>query len=251
MHLPVEITAEITNHFSNHLDQNPTDYICVYGSSVYSPDKLTSDVDLYAVTRKKGSLAIEPTVEFVQDLHMRHGREFDAEVPYDNKVLYTGTEVESALQFGGFEVVGNRIIVPPVRKTAEFLQSPAIKARLFLNSMTTPHSVIGRDFARYHSARERAGETIALLGVGLQMEEEFDLETLMASLVETPSGRAGEMYLGYKVEYPIVKEHLYGALAGALDRLNENGVIEKGRESYRVDWRTFDPVEYMKANRKK
>lgn len=250
MHLPIEITAEITNHFSDYLNQNPTDYICVYGSSVYSPDKLTSDVDLFAVTQKAGSLALESTIEFVQDLHLRHGRKLDAEVPYDNKVLYTSAEVESAIQFSGFETVGNRIMVPLVRKTAEFLQGPAIKARLFLNSMTTPHSVIGNDFSRYHSARERAGETIALLGVGLQTEEEFDLEMLMASLVETPSGRAGEMYLGYKVEYPIVKEHLYGALAGALDRLDKNGVIEKDREAYRVDWRTFDPVAYMKATTK-
>ncbi len=247
MHLPVEITTEITDHFTDHLDKNPTDYICVYGSSVYSPDKLTSDVDLFAVVQKQGSLALDTTIEFIQDLHQRHGRELDTEVPYDNKVHYTAPEVEAAVQFGGFEVAGNRIVIPPVQKTIEFLSGAAIKARLLLNGLTSPHSVIGNDFSQYHSARSRAGEAITLLAVSLQAEQEFDVDRLLNTLTESPSGKSGEMYLGYKVEYPIVKEHLYGVLAGALDRLHSEKVIDKRSETYHVEWRTFDPVGYMKA----
>ena len=247
MHLPIAISNEITSHFTPHLEDNPTDYVCVYGSSVYSPDKVTSDVDLFVVTHGAGKLALGPLVEFITDLHVRHGRKLDAEVPYDNKVHYTDKEVETAIQFGGFQVDGPNITVPPVRKEAEFLQSPAIKSRLALNGLTTPHAVIGQNFSRYHVARERAGEAATLLGISLLGGEEFDVPMLREALTTSETGASGEMFLGYKTEYPIVDEHLLGVLSGGLDRLAKQGVVSPTFQGYNVQWDSFDPLGYMQA----
>jgi len=247
MHLPVSISSEINEYILPHIQNNPEDYVCVYGSSVYSPDKLTSDVDLFAVTHGAGKLALEPLVGFIQDLHTRHGRRLDAEVPYENKVLYTAEEIEDAVQFGGFEVDGSRIAVPQVRKESSFLQSPAIKARLALNGLTTPHAVFGEDFTRYHVARERAGEAATLLAISMLNRDEVSVPMLHDALTVSDTGASGEMFLGYKTEYPIVSEHLFGVLEGGLARLSKSGVVNPTMEGYHVPRQTFDPRGYMQA----
>lgn len=245
MHLPLGITKEITDYFEDHLEKHPHDYICVYGSSVYSPEKTTSDVDLFLVTQSPTYLAIGSLVTFIKDLHTSHGRKLDAEVPYENKVHYTDQEVEYAVQFGGFEVHGNRIVVPQIQKIPSFLGSAAMKARLALNGLTTPHTVIGNDFSRYHYSRTRAGESATLLGISLQSEQDFDIHMLSEALTKNQSGKQGELYLGYKTEYPIVQDHLYGTLAGGLDRLEDAHVVERSGDIYHVDWGNFSPYDYM------
>ncbi len=247
MHLPLTISNEVSTHFAPHIEENPSDYICVYGSSVYSPDKVTSDVDLFVVTHGAGKLAIGPVVDFIRDLHTRHGRRLDEEVPYQNKVHYKDAEIEDALQFSGFEVNGSVITVPPVRKEAAFLGSAAIKARLALNGLTTPHAVIGKNFSRYHTTRERAGEAAALLAISLLRREEFDVQSLHDALVVSETGASGEMFLGYKTEYPLVSEHLRGVLGGAVDRLAKHGVVNATTQGHAVSWETFDPKGYMQA----
>jgi|GEM_PF-2887046 len=247
MHLPLTISSEISEQFASHITENPTDYICVYGSSVYSPDKVTSDVDLFVVTHEVGRLAIDPLVDFIRDLHARHGRRLDEEVPYQNKIHYRDAEIEDALQFGGFEVNNSVITVPPVRKEAAFLESAAIKARLALNGLTTPHAVIGKNFSRYHVTRERAGEAAALLAISLLRQEEFGVQSLHDALVVSETGASGEMFLGYKTEYPLVSEHLRGVLGGAVDRLAKQGVVNTTTHGYAVSLETFDPKGYMQT----
>lgn len=247
MHLPVSVSNEIGSHFASHIEENPLDFVCVYGSSVYSPDKKTSDVDMFIVTHYPGKIALGQTVDFIRDLHTRHGRHLDEEVPYSNKVRYTSAEVEEALQFSGFDVNGPAITVPPVRKETAFLQSPAIKARLALNGLTTPHAVVGKEFSRYHKARERAGEAAALLAISLAGREEFDVAALHTTLTISETGASGEMFLGYKTEYPLVSEHLHGVLGGAAERLAKQGVINPTLDGYSVRWDSFAPQEYMRA----
>lgn len=245
MHLPVSISNEISEFFTPHFEENPEDYVCIYGSSVYSSEKETSDVDMFVVTHNAGALALGPTVDFIQDLHRRHGRTLDAEVPYENKVHYTATEMDAALRFGGFEVNGQHISVPTVRKEPSFLNSPAIKARLALNGLTTPHSAVGVDFNRYHANRAKAGEAITLLAISLCDEEAFTIPDLHHTLTTDRQGASGEMYLGYKTEYPVVAEHLSGVLSGALGRLTEHGVVSQVGDGFIIDRRQFDPLGYM------
>lgn len=247
MHLPTSISSEISDYFYAHTLGDPSDYLCVYGSSVYSPDNTTSDVDMFFVTHGSGRVALSSFVDFIQDLHRRHGRRIDAEVPYENKVHYTAAEVESAIQLKGFEVDGPRVSVPPVRKEASFLGSPQIKSRLALNGLTTPHAVVGKEFARYHTSRERAAEAVTLLAVALLDDDEFGIENLHGVLTTSRSGASGEMYLGYKTEYSPVREYLYGVLSGALDRLVKQDVIRSTSQGYYVDRENFDPVGYLRA----
>lgn len=220
---------------------------------MYSPDKHTSDVDLFAVTHRKAGrqslLATSPSLtEFITDFHIRHGRRLDTEVPYDNKIQYTIQEIENAIQFGGFQVEGAKITVPPVRKETSFLHSPAIKARLALNALTTPHLVIGEDLAWYRVTRRRAGEAATLLGVGLLGNAEFDAPMVQAALTTSADGTSGEMFLGYKTEYPIVDQYLGGVIGDNLERLSkESDMITPSSHGYTVNRESFNPPKYMRA----
>lgn len=247
MHLPTKVSVEIGEFVGDHCSQYPEDYAIVYGSSVYSPDKSTSDVDMFLVSRDADNVAIDSLVTFIKDLHFKNGRRLDAEVPYENKVLYSLPEIDSAVSFSGFEIVGGRIIVPKVKKEAEFLQSEQIKARLALNGLTTPHVVFGKDFAQYHEARVKAGLAITILAISLSKQSRFNLDDLRDALVVDEDGQSGEMFLGYKTEYPIVDEHLVGILNAGLKRLAGNNVIEPWAGGYSIDHKRFDPLECVQT----
>ncbi|HEX8763370.1 MAG TPA: hypothetical protein VF733_06475 [Candidatus Saccharimonadales bacterium] len=246
MHLPPEISREITDHFTPHFKDFPTDYVCVYGSSVYAPDKLQSDVDLFLVTHNADNPDIEPVVHFVKDMHDRYGRQLDEEVPYHNKIHYTAAEIENAIQFGGFEVNGASITVPAIRKEKAFLESPAIKARLALNALTTPHVAIGDDLMRYHIARQRAGEAATLLAISLLGKKEFDIASLHGALTVNDEGATGEMFLGYKTEYPAVGDRLSLILRKSLASLAGQDLVKVDTDTYRVG-KDFDPLDYIKT----
>jgi predicted nucleotidyltransferase len=246
MHLPSTISNEITGYLSEHLEKHPTDYACVYGSSVYSPDKSTSDVDVFVVTRDDANFEVNKFADFIEDLHLRHGRKLDAEVPYDNKVHYTEREINSAIQFGGFLVIGRRIVVPPVRKEPGFLKSKEIKARLALNGLTTPHAAIGNDFTKYHRSRELAGEAATLLAINLSKADEFSVGDLQEALTASQeSGASGEMFLGYKTEYPLVSEYLQGVLSGALERLVKRSIVFRSGEYFWIKRQELNPLSSM------
>jgi hypothetical protein len=253
MHLPDTISSDLNAYFNAHFDDFPQDYVCVYGSSIYSPDKRTSDVDLFAVTHRKAGqqslLAASPSLaEFITGFHIEHGRRLDTEVPYDNKIQYTAEEIENAIQFGGFQVEGSKIIVPSVKKETSFLRSPAIKARLALNALTSPHLVIGEDLTRYQVARRRASEAATLLGVSLLDREEFDVPMVQAALTTSESGAVGEMFLGYKTEHPIVGEYLRSVVDDSLSRLSkESGMVTPSSHGYTINRESFDPPKYMKT----
>lgn len=247
MHLPESISAEIDEHFASHFKKNSEDYIVVYGSSVYSSYNTTSDIDLFMVTHRPDRLALSSLVSFIKDMHIRHGRSLDEEVPFTNKVRYTNDELESAMQFGGFDIENSRIIVPPVRKEANFLQSPQIKARLALNSLTTPHVAIARNLSRYDTMHPRAHEAATLLAISLCGKEEFNTNDLLDALTTSKTGERGEMFLGYKTEYPSVSEYLSNVLMGGLERIAKNGVVKVSRDGYVIDANDFDPLKYMQS----
>ncbi len=242
MHLPTKVSVEISEFVDDHCSQHPEDYAVVYGSSVYSPDKVTSDVDMFLVSRDADNVAIDSLVAFIKDLHLKNGRSLDAEVPYENKVLYSLAEIDSAVNFSGFEVIDGKIVVPEVKKEAEFLQSDQIKARLALNGLTTPHVVFGKDFAQYHEARVKAGLAITILAISLSEQSRFNLDDLRDALVVGDDGQSGEMFLGYKTEYPIVDEHLVGILNAGLKRLIGCNAIEPWAGGYNIDSKIFDPL---------
>lgn len=245
MRLPEAISSEIADYVSPHILQCPQDFVCVYGSSVYSEESWLSDIDLFAVTHNKQEFRIDNLVRFIKDMHDRHGRKIDEEVPFDNKVHYTGKEVDDALAFSGFDVDNGVIAVPLIIKEAEFLGGAAIKARLALNALTTPHLAIGDDLSRYRAVVKRAETSATLLAVNLIRRSTFDVPDLYDTLTEGDDGQAGEMYLGYKTEYPIVGDHLHKVLEHGLTSLATDDILIEQGSGYRLADPSVDPIAYM------
>lgn len=247
MHLPQAISKDIIAYFKSHTEVSDDDYACVYGSSVYEGLESRSDIDMFVVTHGK-NISLDGLIAFISRLHAKHGRNVDVEVPYENKIHYTAEEIDAAAHYAGFGVTETGISIPAIKKDLEFLSSPAIKARLALNALTTPHVVYGVNLRSYDQARENAEDAITLLGADLTASESmtFTLEDLHRNLVADKNGDSGEDFLGYKTEYPVVAEYLYNLLDRATVRLACNGMLRRRGSRLRLAGNVH-PFNYMLA----
>jgi predicted nucleotidyltransferase len=238
------IAEDISKYFKPHLIKNDTDYLCVYGGSTYKDEETSrSDIDMFVVTHGE-QIAIDGLITFISQLHEKHGRKADEEVPYENKVRYTSSEIDSAVTYGGFNVANGKITVPHIEKNQAFLSSPAVKARLALNALTTPHIAYGDDLRHYTAARTRAEDSVTLLATQLVEKKEFGIEDLYERLVVSSDGRTGEMFLGYKTDYPIVSEYLRNVLDASTDRLSRVDIIQRHNNTFSIP-DDFDPHAYI------
>lgn len=238
------VKDELGQYFKAHVEREEKDFLCFYGSSVYSK-KEQSDVDLFVAT--DGAIATDALIDVVKKVHIEHDRQIDEEVPFCNKVRYSFIELMDSVNYGGFDRNGSRITVPAIQKDADFLNSQEVKLRLAFNALTTPHDVIGTNLTEYHFIRERAEEAAALLAIALNDDPVFTVDSLYNSLVVDEDGNEGEMFLGYKVEYDVVQTHLKTSIDNALDRLGRLEVVQIVQDGYYVDIDNFNPIETMRA----
>lgn len=220
----------------NVFRNDPNSYVIFYGGSIYK--KLSnSDIDLAIVVMERSEALDESLERFIVDLHQRHGLRVDTEVPYSNKLLYAKSDLELALALDCFvNKDESSYMVPRVEKSEAFLSSPEIKARLILNALTTPHEFWGS--ARSGASDEiRAGLAITVLSIGLVAKSEFSIDDLESRLIRSEDGDEGELYLGYKTDYEIVKDYLDGCLALGLSMLGDAGYLVpiSGRRWHRCD----------------
>lgn len=249
--LPEAIITDIVDFFDDHLQENPTDYVCVYGSSIYTTERPESDIDLFLVsTDETTSLSIHSIATFIKRMHIANNRKLDEEVPYDNKVSYTQSEVKDALLLKGFHIENGRITVPPVVKSRAFLSSNSIKYRLFLNCLTTPHGIIANSFERHTEDRQNAEKAMTALAINLYHEDSnsdtFTINDLFNTLTLGPNGEAGELFLGYKTDYPAVSEHLTNFLTNTKNQFIKDGLISTVTdETYTKTPKSFNPTEIL------
>lgn len=246
--LPSDVSFEISTYFESHLTRQPEDFICVYGSSLYKDANSRSDVDLFLVNQDDTPIkpaALRSMANSIRNMHVRLGRKIDEEVPYENKLCYTPDEITGVLCFAGFVVNEASIMVPPVIKDADFLNSPEVKARLALNALTTPHVAIGKMLHKYHRTKELAENSATLLAASVVGNQEFDHQDLYDALAKGKNGEEGEMYLGYKTEFPAVESHLHQVLGDGVDRLVREGTFGVSGEMIHLESETFDPQRIM------
>jgi len=250
--LPLSVSDEIIAYFEPHFRQNSTDFVCVYGSSLYKDADSGSDIDLFLVTNTAesiGNLCVKSMSNFIRTMHLKLGRKIDEEVPYENKINYSTEEVASALSYFGFDTTQTRVSIPDVVKESSFLMSPEIKARLALNALTSPHTVFGlkAGLDRYITTRKLAEESVTLLAANLVEDDEFDHDALFGALTTGSAGQYGEMYLGYKTEHPIVVDHLNGVLEDGVQRLSDRQVLKFRDDSIVINRKPLDPVQIMRG----
>ncbi len=226
-----ELVRELQDIHST-LPLDAGDFTCVYGSSLYHPTKVTSDVDLFVVSDApalKEPATVDGIVDTIKGLHVRYGRKIDEEVPFANKLVYRHGDLEDATRLRCFEIdsTSGNITIPAVEKTDAFLNGRGIKLRLALNALTTPHLVIAEDPSAYEEHKAAAETAMVAAGIATHAGSDFRAEDIFDALTVGPDNSTGEMYLGYKIEHPAVKVHLEGVITRTLGLMAAGAVIRE------------------------
>lgn len=199
----------------------------LYGSTVFGVN--TSDLDLcFFREQMLPKYEFEKLKNFTHDFHVSNNLRIDEEVPYDNKLIYTHDFIESTLTNPPFPRQNNKIIVPQIQKSHEFLNSIEMKKRLLLNILTVKHAIIGKDCDLIDSYIDRAWEVMLKTVISYSEKEEFSFQEILECLYEDPFNKnSGEMYLGYKTNLQAKMDFIEEQVDLELDRLIDENKIQK------------------------
>ena len=192
---------------SNELFSDRDHFVCVYGSYASGHYTTKSDIDLFIAAEHHGQDEFERARDTVRELHRAFGLPLDDEVPYENKLIVSYDDVRGAIALHPF-INEDGYAVPPVEKSEEFLSSRAIRLRLILNALTTPHVCISGNVQLFDSFKGEAEQALVVLAHGLLKKTPASHSELVMVLIQGTEGENGEMYLGYKKERPAVVRHL-------------------------------------------
>lgn len=223
-------------------------FVCIYGSSVYKPDSDSSDIDLLisAPPERIECIELGRVTGSVIELHEQLGRQTDEEVPYENKLLYSTEELIEAITFGGFVVEGCEIFVPEVKKSDEFLRSNEVKLRLALNALTTPNRIVS-PCKEYADKLTRCAQISAvILGISTSPIQPVTSADILDNLTHSRNGKTGEDYLGYKIEFNPVREHITDFVKKGLDTMVADRFLTERDRRYNVE-PGFHPISVVKT----
>lgn len=187
-------------------------FACVYGSYATEEHTALSDLDFFIALEECTDSDMAAAKGLAFAFFEQHGLAIDNEVPFENKLVVTYADTQHAVQLDSFVVHGDSVEIPPIEKTAEFLASDAVRWRLILNALTTPHLFVAGSEDVYLNFRTQAEQALRILS-GLLVGSGAAPEQKMQSLLVGKSGEEGEMYLGYKTDRKAVIRHLAGILA--------------------------------------
>ncbi|QQG43312.1 MAG: nucleotidyltransferase domain-containing protein [Candidatus Daviesbacteria bacterium] len=223
-----ELVGQIKAHLEKVFGQRKY-FALIYGSFANGMRNVGSDVDLCVITEEFSMKELAALIRFILDLHSRNKLKVDNEVPFENKLMASYQDAEDASYMTGFEVRHEQIIIPPVEKSKNFLESRAVKLRLILNALTSPHIKMGNDLETYKKFKALAEKNTLLLAISLSFSDSFELDKLLQSLMIGRRGEEGEMYLGYK-QYPSVQVYMKTWLqkqGGKLAKINKKNEWKK------------------------
>jgi len=183
-------------------------FVCVYGSYMSGHHTEKSDMDMFIAIETRDEEDFKKVRDFLVDLHIRYGLNLDDEVPYENKILVSYTDIQRAIALDSFIKNGERYRVPLVKKDKGFLSSLEIRWRLILNALTSPHECIYGNKELYTMFKNGAEESIVRLARGIIRNSRPTPRELLRVLMFGANGEEGEMYLGYKKEHSAVIEYL-------------------------------------------
>jgi L-2,4-diaminobutyrate decarboxylase len=240
------ILNDITNFYNEYIRiEDINSFVIIYGGSTYKQYS-NSDLDLLFYIEKP-TKNIYPSIQnYIDDLHQRYELSKDEEVPSSNKLLYVGDEIHQAERLECFNLDNKpSSIVNKVVKSKEFLSSHEIKIRLIINAFTTPNIVIGNEGLanKYIST---ISKSITGLSILLNDSSEFTMDNLYDRLVNNARGISGELFLGYKAEFPEVEVKLKYILLNFLNEFEKDGYLIKEGNNYRLNISIKDFREDLK-----
>lgn len=185
-------TSLIINKYRNY---KPT--ILAYGSNCYGEN--TSDLDVCIILNDDFNLykeIIDDTINFSR----YYGIKVDEEIPHENKLIYTYSQVKNIFQRPIFINNNGEFFIKDIEKTTEFLNSETMRKRLLLNIFTTEHNILcgEKDFVKYWENRAWFIMLDTIYHTYKLPLTATDEEVLNLMYKNPFTGNEGEMYLGYK-----------------------------------------------------
>ncbi|HYQ69891.1 nucleotidyltransferase domain-containing protein [Actinophytocola sp.] len=172
--------------------------VVIYGSHAVGTAGPRSDVDVLVVG-EGGADSVDGLAEALVEFSTRNGIALDAEVPYANKILCGWEELELAATCHVFAGGAHaRRVFTPVDRRPEFLASPLMRQRLFLNVLTQPTVSWTEDRPRLRAIQANARtnlvgtaeETLMATGGTVTLDS-------MVAIMIGADGVSGKDYLGY------------------------------------------------------
>lgn len=209
-------------------------FTAIYGSHAYGLNGPASDLDTVTICKSFDASRLKRIVDFTISFHKKHGLAIDAEVPYEKKLLMTFDQLEKALAGYGFKLENWQLIVPPVVKTSQFLNSEEVALRLALNALTGQSVFVCGNMGVYSNAVARARENLVAFMFAIEKKGFFTPASFVDALVSKDE-KTGEMYLGYK-NMSAIKKYLVNTFANVMETLAREGKLEQfgAKKAYSV-----------------
>ncbi len=177
--------------------------IIIYGSNIYNES--SSDLDVCLILEKTDKELEQRMISKTLEFHKKFGLTIDEEIPHTNKLIYTVSEVNEALNNPPFYENG-KVVIHDIVKSEKFLSSEEMKQRLLINILTTDHLTIGASTTKYE--KRAFSIIIDVIKRYYSITNNCESEILECMYKNKYTNAEGEMYLGYKKKYQEKEDYL-------------------------------------------
>ena len=184
-------------------------FALIFGSTVLG--KKDSDIDFKIFSKASASDELrKSTAYFAENLHKEfvpHYKLGEYCVPYEVKTIISNDTLNASLNLKVFLNDFNKLVIPEIILSKEFLNSELCQMRTVLSALTTPNIFVCGDKESYNNTTFKAFLGIRKLICGIYNLNQNNLEQIINLLLNSPNGQTYKNYLGYK-DNPIIREHL-------------------------------------------
>ena len=186
--------------------------IIIYGSNIY--DGNSSDLDVCLITNNLSTKVQKKIIDSTIEFHRKNRLKLDEEVPFDNKLIYSTSDIDEALNYSPF-YKNKKVVINEIKKTKKFLSSTEMKKRLLINILTTDHITIGKSTLEYE---KRAYKIIIDVIIKYFNLINPTVNELLDNMYKNKyTGAEGEMFLGYKKNHENKEKYLINKLTEYLN----------------------------------
>lgn len=186
--------------------------IIIYGSNIY--DGNSSDLDVCLITNNLSTKVQKKIIDSTIEFHRKNRLKLDEEVPFDNKLIYSTSDIDEALNYSPF-YKNKKVVINEIKKTKKFLSSTEMKKRLLINILTTDHITIGKSTLEYEKRAYKI--IIDVITKYFNLINPTVNELLDNMYKNKCTGAEGEMFLGYKKNHENKEKYLINKLTEYLN----------------------------------
>lgn len=186
--------------------------IIIYGSNIY--DGNSSDLDVCLITNNLSTKVQKKIIDSTIEFHRKNRLKLDEEVPFDNKLIYSTSNIDEALNYSPF-YKNKKVVINEIKKTKKFLSSTEMKKRLLINILTTDHITIGKSTLEYEKKAYKI--IIDVITKYFNLINPTVNELLDNMYKNKYTGAEGEMFLGYKKNHENKEKYLINKLTEYLN----------------------------------